>query len=253
MSFLSFIQKIAVLAIFILIQLSHSLFAQNVTNKENFRSGLVEGLDTLGLDTGDLLFAQSKTFNGIMTRIGTCSPYTHSAMVFKDKDSSLWLLHATDNNYHGNRMSVKNEEKGRAGVIMTRLEDIFITTDGGETGFYKSIRFRKLDDILINKPDREKLLAIYQKYREWPFESSKIRFVLSSTDLYIGNRDLLSIEADSAIMCSELVMKIFRESEMLIPEGQNDNEMTPKDVYQEIDDFYQDPIIFRFKNGKYQF
>lgn len=77
---------------------------------------LVDSLEYLDLKTGDLMMFQSLTRDGIFTQIGTLSPYTHCALMIRNPDSSLWLLHATDNNFAGERMPVLFEEKSRNGV-----------------------------------------------------------------------------------------------------------------------------------------
>lgn len=230
-----------------------TLFPSRVSSQEltPWQTGLVDGLDTLGLDTGDLLFTQSMTFDGVMTQFGTCSPFTHSAMIVRDTSDILWLLHATHNDYHGHRMPVWNEETGRSGVIISRIVDMFNSTDGGESGCYKHIWIRKLKTNRTLRPERDTLFSIYQKYREFPFETSNWQFILSAFDLKLFGKDVLLAKTDNLIMCSELLTLIFRRTQMPFLSTQTPSEVTPKDIFRVMDEWYEKPIVFGFKEGKY--
>jgi hypothetical protein len=215
-------------------------------------TGLVDGLDTMGFDSGDLLFAQSKTFDGIMTQIGTCSPFTHSAMILRDASGNLWLLHATDNDYDGNRMEVKNEPVARNGVILTRIEDLFNSINGGQSGFYHHIWIRKMKTGKLPRPSEDILLSLYQKYKNRPFEPSKWQFILTSTDLHFSGKDLFLVREDQAVICSELMVILFSELNIPFPLDQPAREITPRNIYGWSKQFFMDPVVFQFRNGKYQ-
>lgn len=232
--------------------LSAMLSGQNNKRIPVFMSGLVGDIDRLGLETGDLMLFQSKTFNGIMTQIGTLSPYTHCALVIRNPDGSLWLTHSTDNDYYGNRIPVINELQGRPGVILTRLEDIFVSTDGGETGFYKTIRIRKFDDTWTERPDRKMLLELYEKYKKHKFTKSKLRFVLAALDFDLLGKDILSLPDDDTYFCSEYVHNLLIEAGYPVKNDQMGNEYTPWDIIN-LEPYYDSkPVVFEFENGMYR-
>ncbi|MBK7093778.1 MAG: hypothetical protein IPH57_01435 [Saprospiraceae bacterium] len=232
--------------------LSTVLAGQHDKNIPEFASGLVEDIDWLDLETGDLLLFQSKTFNGIMTQIGTVSPYTHCALVIRNPDGSLWLTHSTDNDYYGHKIPVINEPKGRSGIILTKLTDLFISTDGRETGFYKHIWIRKFDESWAERPSREKLLALYEKHKKYPFTKSKIPFIFSAIDFSILGYDLLSIPDDESFFCSEYLHHILKEAGYAITDDQAKNEYTPKDI-RDLEPYYDaKTIVFIFENGMYR-
>jgi hypothetical protein len=213
--------------------------------------GLVDDLDSLGLKTGDLLMFQSLTRDGIFTQIGTLSPYTHCALVIRNPDNSLCLLHATDNNFAGERMPVLFEEKSRNGVIMTTIQDPFISVDNGKSGFYKHIRVLRFDESWSERPSREVLLELYEKNKKHPFTASKVPFILSAFDLTFFGHDLISMPDDDSFFCSEFVHHILTEADIPIACDQKSNEYTPKDIRNLEPYQTANPIIFKFKNGKY--
>jgi len=237
------------LILFILLG-SITSFAQ-LKKYKKFKLNLVEGLDTLGLQTGDLAFFQNTSFYGQMTQIGTLSPFTHSSMIVVAEDSSILLTHATNNDYGGFLIPVIGENKPRNGVILTRLGDLFASYDYGKTGAYKHIWIRKLKDSKIKRPNTKKVLQLYEKYKEHPFESSLLNFILSAFDLKIHNKDLLSFPADQEWMCSEYLCHLFVDLSFPFKFKEPPNETTPVDIYTLIGDFYEDPIIYEFQNGKY--
>lgn len=236
----------------LLLLLSTVLAGQNDNSDTQFTTGHVEDIDRLGLETGDLMLFQSKTFNGIMTQIGTMSPYTHCALVIRNPDGSLWLTHSTDNDYYGNRIPVINELQGRPGVILTRLEDLFVSTDGGETGFYKTIRIRKFDDTWTERPDRKMLLELYEKYKKHKFTKSKLRFVLAALDFDLLGKDILSLPDDDTYFCSEYVHHLLIEAGYPVKNDQMGNEYTPRDI-RNLEPYYDSkPVVFKFENGMYR-
>lgn len=215
------------------------------------KTALVTDLDSLNLKTGDLAFFQSLTFDGVMTQLGTLSPFTHSSMIVVAEDGSIWLTHATNNDYKGYQIPVIGEEVGRSGVILTRLDDLFISVDNGKSGYYHHIWIRKLKDERISRPSTEQILKLYQKYKAHPFETSNLRFILTSFDLNIAGKDLLYAPADSLWMCSEYMVHIFDDLNYPLVFKEEANEVTPIDVYRKLDGYYEDPVIYHFKNGKY--
>jgi hypothetical protein len=228
------------------------LKSQNGTGNAKFISGLVDDLKYLGLETGDLLLFQSKTFNGIMTQIGTLSPYTHCALVIRNPDGSFWLTHSTDNDYYGSRIPVINEPNGRSGVVLTKLEDLFISTDGGETGFYTHIWIRKFDETWIKRPSEKLLFALYEKHKKHPFTKSKLRFILAALDFKLFEKDLLSLKNDETYFCSEYIHMLLEEAGIPVTDDQNGNEYTPKDI-RNLEPYYDSkPIVFKFENGMYR-
>ena len=226
--------------------------SQNDTSSIAFISGLLDNPESLGLETGDLLLFQSKTFNGIMTQIGTLSPYTHCAIVIKNNDGTLWLTHSTDNDYHGHRIPVINEPNGRSGVVLTKLEDLFVSTDGGKTGFYTHIWIRKFDETWIKRPSEQLLLALYEKHRKSPFTKSKLRFILAALDFKLFEKDLLSLKNDETYFCSEYIHLLLEEAGIPITVDQKGNEYTPKDI-RNLEPYYDsNPIVYKFENGIYR-
>ena len=226
--------------------------AQKSAPGDGFYSRLVEGLDTLDLNTGDILLFESKTFNGRMTRLGTLSPYTHAAMVVREADGSLWLTHATDNNYGGHPMPVRDEPVGRSGVILTRIEDIFISLDEKKTGFYKRIFIRKLDESKIPRPTREEVLALYEKYKDLPFETSEWHFILTALDLRLCGKDLLSVPDSETIICSEFMAMLFQDLSFPFTMHESLHEITPRNINRMINPYYLKAVVYRFRNGMYR-
>lgn len=212
--------------------------------------GLVEDLDSLNLKTADLLMFQSLTRDGIFTQIGTLSPYTHCALVIRNPESSLWLLHATDNNFAVERMLVLFVEKSRNGVIITTIQNPFISVDNGKSGFYKHIRVLRFDQSWSERPSREVMLGLYEKYKKHPFTASKVPFILSAFDLTIFDHDMISIPDDDSFFCSEFVHHILTKADFPIDRGQKSNEYTPNDIRNLEPYETAIPIIFKFKNGR---
>jgi len=212
---------------------------------------LVKGLDTLGLKTGDILFFKSKTFDAKMIQIGTLSPFTHSAMVVRQADGTILLTHATDNLYEGIGMPVIDEKESRGGVILTNVEDSFNSTDYAKSGYYKRIWIRKLDDSKIERPTSEEVLAVYDHYKIFPFETSKIRFILTTFDLRLFKRDLFSLPDNEPVMCSEYMTILFEELNMPFKLKQAQNEYTPANINKMINPFYGEAIVYKFKDGMY--
>ncbi len=233
------------------------LFLSNITlssqtnTKNIIKRGLVDDLEKLGLHTGDLAFFQNKEFYGQLTQIGTLSPFTHSAMIVIDENNNILLTHATNNYYDGFVIPVIGEKKPRSGVILTRLDDLFLSTDNKISGFYKRIWIRKLKDSLITHPSAKAVLKLYKKYKDYPFETSSLNFILSTFDLYIDGKDVLSFAKDKKLMCSEYISYLFKELSFPIHLKELPRETTPVDIYTQINDFYDPPVIYEFENGKY--
>lgn len=241
--------------IFILLSLITFLVnahAQDVKEASLEQMGLVLGLDTIGLKTGDLVFFQGKSFDAVMTQIGTASLFTHVALVVMDQDDTPYLIHATPNNYNGVGIPVRNEAKTRAGIIYTKLADSFLSTNQGKTGFYKRIWIRKMNDSKVKRPATDELLDLYEKHKVLPFEKSKLRFILTAFDLNICNRDLLSLADTETLMCSELVFSILRELNLPIIKTQACNEYSPINIYHMTSHFYQQPIEYHFREGMFR-
>lgn len=222
------------------------------TESKKVLFGLVDGLDSLGLKTGDLAMFQSTTLNGILTQTGTLAPYTHCAIIIKGKDGQLLLLHTTDNNFAGERIPVLGESKSRNGVILTRFENSFISVNAGKSGFYKRIWILPFDESLAERPGNETLMLLYQKNKKYPFTTSKIPFIFSAFDLKLFDRDLLSVTDDESMFCSEFVHLLLRQSNIPVTDDQKTNEYTPKDI-RNLEPYKSAvPFVFRFKDGRYR-
>ena len=227
------------------------LSGQQQTKNSQFKTGLVNDLDNLDIETGDLVLFQSKTFNGIVTQIGTLSPYTHCAIVIKNPDGSIWITHSTDNDYNGNRIPIIHESGGRPGIILTKLEDMFLSINGAKSGFYHHIWIRKFDESWAERPKREDILEYYENHKSFPFTKSALRFTLSAFDLKLFGYDLLSLPDDETYFCSEYVHKLLKELGYPIDKKQKDNEYTPKDI-RNLEPYYDmKPVVFQFKDGMY--
>jgi hypothetical protein len=227
-----------------------SIVHEKQENKVVF--SLVDSMEHLGLKTGDLLLFQSLTRDGIFTQIGTLSPFTHCALVISNPDRSLWLLHATDNNFAGESIPVLFEDAPRNGVILTRLEDSFISVDYCKTGFYKHIRILRFDELWAPRPDREVLLDLYEQNKKYPFTTSKIPFILSAFDLTLFDYDLISMPDDKSFFCSEFVHHVLREAGVPITHNQQGNEYTPRDISNLEPYIKSTPLIYKFKDGRYR-
>ncbi len=229
---------------------NHNLFSQPEKNT-NVITGIVDGLDSLGLQTGDMAFFQNTEFYGELTQIGTLSPFTHSAMIVVDSSGDILLTHATNNDYDGFFIPVIGEKKPRSGVILTKLKDLFLSIDNNKSGFYKHIWIRKLKDSLVSRPFAKKVLKLYYKYKDHPFETSSLNFILSTFDLFINGKDVLTYSKDNKWMCSEYISYLFKDLSFPIKLKEPPHETTPVDIYMQINDYYEDPIIYEFANGKY--
>lgn len=241
------------LLIIFLIVLYFSGITSGETCKDTskIKMGMVNSLDSLELKTGDLAFFQSKTFNGKMIQLGTFSPFTHSAMIVVLEDGTLGLVHATDNDYAGFRIPLINESR-RNGVILTKLEDLFISKDDAETGYYKGIWIRKLDTLVYKRPDPDNILKFYESVRHYPFEPSNWQFILSAFDLTINNKDRLHAKNDEKIMCSEFLSLLMIAIDFPIAFPEDPCETTPKDMFSLSKRTHPDVVKYQFKDGKYQ-
>ena len=246
-------RKIVKYAHAVLFLLSNIYILNAQTNKDSLKTifGLVKGLETLDLKTGDIALFQSLTFDGIMTQIGTFSPFTHSAIIIKNPDGTLWLTHATDNDYNGDRIKVIGEDKGRPGVILTKMEDSFLSKDNGRSGFYRRIWIRRFDETWSKRPERDTLLKLYKKYKKNPFTTTKYPFILAALDFSLFGKDLLSLPDDATFICSEYVHRILRETGVPVSCYQKENEYTPKDIRNLEPYCNGKSIVFKFENGMY--
>jgi hypothetical protein len=215
--------------------------------------GLVDDLDSLDLKTGDLAMFQSLTTNGILTQIGTIAPYTHCAIVIKNEDGQLLLLHTTDNDFAGERMPVLGETEARNGVILTKFQNSFISTNSGKSGFYRRVWILPFDDSWATRPTNKDLFEMYEKNKKYPFTKSKVPFIFSAFDLSLFGHDFLSIPDDHTMFCSEFVHQILKELKIPVTDDQKGNEYTPKDIRNLEPYQTATPIIFKFKNGRYRF
>ncbi len=244
------LQKIFLFTIFIFFLNSPFFFGQ-IPVQHNIKTALVENLDSLGLKTGDMAFFQSTTFNGNMIQFGTLAPFTHSAMIVVTDNGDILLTHATNNDYDGYLIPVIGEKVSRSGVILTKLEDLFLSTDGGKTGFYKHIWIRKLKTTKIKRPIASTVLHLYSKYKNHPFESSNFNFILSAFDFRIRKKDLLKSPKDENFMCSEYISHLFFDLAFPINPKEAPRETTPVDIYNLLGDYYDPPIVFGFNGGLY--
>jgi hypothetical protein len=244
------INKIYIIIIFNFISIL--LFGQNLPDLSFEQRGLIEGLEKLDLKTGDLAMFQSKTFNGVMTQIGTLSPYTHCALILKNQDGSLYLLHATENDYEGYRIPIIGEKGGRPGVILTRLEDMFLSVDNYKSGFYKHIRIIRFDDKKFTRPKIDSLFSLYEKYKNCKFPLDKMTFIYSSFDLNIFGKDLISKKSENSYICSGLVAELLFQTHVLEKIDKNRNEYTPMNIRRMEPYLDAEPIIFKFRDGKYR-
>ena len=195
---------------------------------------------------------QSLTANGILTQIGTLAPYTHCAIVIKNEDGQLLLLHTTDNDFAGESMPVLGETEARNGVILTKFQNSFISTDSGKSGFYRRVWILPFDDSWAARPTNKDLLEMYEKTKRYPFTTSKVPFIFSAFDLTLFGHDVISIPDDDSFFCSEFVPYILAEADIPIDHGQKSNEYTPNDIRNLEPYETAIPIIFKFKNGRYR-
>ncbi len=201
-------------------------------------------IDTLNVQTGDMVLFKSKHLASRLTQFGTFSPFSHCGMVIRDEMDNLWITHATDNVYEDYQIPVKEEQAPRGGVILTRLEDSFF-----QNGYYRKIFFYKFDDIHFPRPTKEKVLQIYEKYKNYPFEESPLRFTFASLDLALFDYDLLSLPEHEQIFCSEYQVHMLSELGLLTDLMEAPNEYTPKDISNLV--FYQHftPTVFRYRRS----
>ncbi len=232
------------------------VFASAQPKTEKLNGGLTEavsGLETLDLETGDLLFFQNRVYQGVLVNLGTLSHITHVAMVVKDPvDGSLWLTHATDNTYNGTGIPVRNENKPRDGVIMTRLQSSFIYTTEKPTGFYKKIWVYQLDENRFKRPSAEQVMAFYEKNKHRRFETSSLRLFFSAYDLYLLGTDVIAYEENDNRICSEYVHELLTELQFPVEQNQQPNEYTPGDICYMITPLYQIPKLFTFRDGAFR-
>lgn len=220
-------QVCSLLLISIGILLSCSSWGQGMVrsapdNREAFHRLL---LDTLNVQTGDMVLFKSNHFASRLTQFGTFSPFSHCGMIIRDDDGQLWITHATDNEYESHRLQVKDEDVPRGGVIMTRLEDSFFGN-----GYYPKIFIYKLDEAHFPRPTNDMVNAIYQKYKHARFEVSLIRFALASLDLDVFGYDILSLPDHPKIFCSEYQIYMLMELGLLPDPQEAPNEYTPRDI-----------------------
>jgi hypothetical protein len=213
---------------------------------------LVFDLETLDLRNGDMVFFQSKTFNGTMTQIGTRSPFTHSSMVVVLDDGTIALTHATDNDYHGFKIPLIYEDIRRNGVILTRLDDLFLSTDKGQSGYYKSIWIRRMDETKINRPTSKDIMDFYIANKHHPFEPSTWQFILTAFDISINGRDIFHAKMDDKIMCSEYICLMIKDLGLPIFPNEAPNETSPKDLYDLLEGYYLEPVVYRFDGKSYK-
>jgi len=225
--------------------------ASIITDSSHIQKRLVLDLDSFNLQTGDLIFFQSKGFESTMIQWGTLSNISHVAFVIKGEDGTIQLTHATNNDYAGYRVPVLGEELARNGVIYTRLDDFFISEDGGKTGSYKHIWICKMDETLMERPQVDQVMGIYTTYKHLPFETSYLRFILTAMDLSIMGKDILRINPDQKIMCSEYVCMIFNELGFPVSFEQEPHETSPKDIYDETGFMYNLVGTYEYQNGQY--
>ncbi len=208
-------------------------------DKDRFHSLLI---DSLHIETGDMVLFKSIHLASRLTQFGTFSPFSHCGMIMRDDEDNLWITHATDNEYEGYQLQVKNEKTPRGGVIMTRLEDSFF-----QNGYYPRIFIYKLDDKAYKRPTYEEVYALYQRYKEYKFEISPIRFILASFDLDVFDVDLLSLPDHPKIFCSEYQIYLLTDLGLLTDPLEAPNEYTPKDISNLV--FYRgcNPVVFNYK------
>lgn len=199
-------------------------------------------LDTLHVQTGDMVLFKSNHFASRLTQLGTFSPFSHCGMVVRDAEGQLWITHATDNEYESHRLQVKDEDEPRGGVIMTRLEDSFFGN-----GYYPKIYLYKLDESHFPRPTPEMVNAIYQKYKHYKFEVSPIRFALASLDLDVFGYDILSLPDHPKIFCSEYQIYMLMELGLLSDPEEAPNEYTPRDITNLVCYRRFAPVMFTYR------
>lgn len=213
----------------------------------------VTGLEELGLNTGDLLFFQSREFPGFLVQIASISNFTHVAMVVKDPDNGeLWLTHSTDNDYRGFSFPARNENKSRDGVIMTRLQSSFFSTNDLRAGFYRKIWVYQLNEDLVKRPDAHKVIAFYEKNKHHQFETSLWRYFLCISDLYLLGKDFFSTKVGDKRFCSEYIFNLMTELAFPIDKNQQPNEHTPADICYLINPLYHSSRLFIFRDGAFR-
>lgn len=155
-------------------------------------------IDTLNVQTGDMVLFKSKHLASRLTQFGTFSPFSHCGMVIRDEMDNLWITHATDNVYEDYQIPVKEEQAPRGGVILTRLEDsfsrmgiterssftssmIFIFHDQQKKKFYRFTRNTRI--IRLKSRHSGSLLHhwiwLYSTMIYYPFPSTNRSFALN--------------------------------------------------------------------------
>lgn len=212
-------------------------------NEETSIQGLLEGLN---IQTGDLILFEGHTFNARMTQLGTLSPFSHSGMVIREEDGSLWLTHATDNDYDGYHLSIPGEKGIRGGVLLTLLENSFLNS-----GFYRRIYLVRWDEGWAPRPVGPVLVDLYQKYKNFPFEQSKMRFILAAFDLRVLGNDLFSFPDTPPIFCSEYLYTLLQDMQFPVGNDQPPNEITPKDIRHMPPYQSMESVVLQYRKGTF--
>ena len=197
-------------------------------NDKELQLRTYEQLDTAQLKNGDLVFFGARTKQAVVIRIATASPYTHVGMVMVNPDdNSIWLTHATSNNYKGYFLPIYGETEDREGIILTRLQDSFYDTKG---------EYRVAKIMSMNLPDEQRpsfaqLFERYQNYKNRLFEPKIKRFALSAIDLNILGMDFFqNPSTTNTFFCSEYLMQILYDLKMLPHTAKSLSEYTPADL-----------------------
>ena len=211
--------------IFLYTYSSSFIFGKN--DKELKLSSYVD-LDTTKLQNGDLVFFGGRTKQAIVIRIATASPYTHVGMVLVNPDDgSIWLTHATSNNYKGYFLPIYGETEDREGIIRTRLKDSFYDTRGE----YRVAKITSMNVPDEQRPSFAQLFERYQNYKHKLFEPKIKRFALSALDLKLFGMDFLQNPSTTdSFFCSEYLMQILYDLEMMPHTSKPLSEYTPADL-----------------------
>ncbi|MGB1206725.1 MAG: hypothetical protein ACPG5B_13825 [Chitinophagales bacterium] len=187
-----------------------------------------EQLDTTQLKNGDLVFFGGRTKQAIVIRIATASPYTHVGMVMVNPDDgSIWLTHATSNNYKGYFLPIYGETEDREGIILTRLRDSFYDTRGE----YRVAKITSMNVPNEQRPSFAQLFERYQNYKDRLFESKIKRFALSAFDLNLFGMDFFQNPSTTdSFFCSEYLMQVLRDLKIMPHIAKSLSEYTPADL-----------------------
>jgi len=185
-------------------------------------------IDTTKLKTGDLVFFGGRTKTAIVIRLATASPYTHVGMVLVNPDDgSIWLTHATSNNYRGYFLPIYGETEDREGIILTRLRDSFYKTKGE----YRVAKIMSMNLSDEERPSFDDLFERYQHYKNRLFEPKIKRFALSAFDFHILGMDLMQNPSTTdSFFCSEYLMQVLYDLEMMPHTAKSLSEYTPVDL-----------------------